>query len=203
MNIPSEEELQQLSYKTSLPKSLKQIKVKDVNADMIEAVLNDLYDYNDYLAEFSYNILSKYKYRIKSEDSVKLKFERYSNTTRTLKNILNDMLGIRVIVDNYSEIPHVNYLRYVDMTQGKQNDDGYRGLHLYYDKDNLSYSIEIQVWSKRDAKFNIWTHKYVYKEDANDTGISLKRAYDKGVIHDEITFVQALNALRRDNNERK
>ena len=99
-------------------------------------------------------------------------------------------------------IPQLDYLRYVDMTSGKQNDDGYRGLHLYYDRDNFSYSIEIQVWNKKDALFNIWTHKYVYKEDASDTGISLRKAYNDGIIYDEKTFIKALDALRRDKDGR-
>ena len=30
------------------------------------------------------------------------------------------------------------------MSKGKSNDDGYRGVHVYYQKDNKHYPIEIQ-----------------------------------------------------------
>ena len=40
MNIQSEDVLDKLSFKTSIPKRLKQIKVRDADADIIESVLN-------------------------------------------------------------------------------------------------------------------------------------------------------------------
>ena len=38
----------------------------------------------------------------------------------------------------------------------------YRAIHLYYQRDNLAYPIEVQLWCGEDYQFNIWSHQYVY-----------------------------------------
>lgn len=47
----------------------------------------------------------------------------------------------------------------MDLRNGKEEDDGYRPIHLYYQKDNLAYPIEIQLWCGKDYSFNIWSHQ--------------------------------------------
>ena len=44
------------------------------------------------------------------------------------------------------------------MSHGKSVDDGYRGVHLYFQKDNLHYPIEIQFNTLYDRQLNNWLH---------------------------------------------
>ena len=44
------------------------------------------------------------------------------------------------------------------MSKGKSNDDGYRGVHVYYQKDNKHYPIEIQFNTYSDRQLNDWLH---------------------------------------------
>lgn len=54
----------------------------------------------------------------------------------------------------------------MDLRKGKADDDGYRGIHLYYKQDNFHYVIEVQLWADPDYAFNIWTHSDTYKYGA-------------------------------------
>ena len=132
-------------------------------------------------------------------DSVKLKLFRYKNSNRDLRGILNDFLGIRIIIDSYNDLGEYSFLRRVNMLEGKESDDGYRGVHLYYQKDNYHYQIEVQVWSKRDALFNTWSHMKIYKSDTSDTGKIIRKAYDDGILKNVTDFDKALLAIREDN----
>lgn len=52
-----------------------------------------------------------------------------------------------------------------DMSKGKSDDDGYRGVHLYFQKDNSYYPIEIQFNTLYDRQLNNWLHEYLYKKN--------------------------------------
>ena len=78
---------------------------------------------------------------------------------------------------------------------GKKIDDGYRAIHLYYQRDSYSYPIEVQLWCGNDCKFNLWSHQYVYKYLAPEIG---KRLYDEfhyGIITCEEDFLKRLKLL--------
>lgn len=54
-------------------------------------------------------------------------------------------------------------------------DDGYRGVHVYYQKDNFHYPIEIQFNTYYDRQFNDWMHDKFYKRGYSDqVGIILE-----------------------------
>lgn len=56
-------------------------------------------------------------------------------------------LGFRSLCDNYQdilELKELPQLRIADMSKGKSNDDGYRGIHVYYQLDGNHYPIEIK-----------------------------------------------------------
>ena len=78
------------------------------------------------------------------------------------------------------------------MTKGKSNDDGYRGYHIYYRRSNYHYPIEIQFFTNKDFKFNIWLHTYVYKYKDNDIGVKLRKMYDSDKINDKKDFERCL-----------
>jgi len=48
------------------------------------------------------------------------------------------LLIYKVIINNYNEVldQGLNIFKVADMINGKANDDGYRGIHLYYQKTN-------------------------------------------------------------------
>lgn len=69
------------------------------------------------------------------------------------------------------------------MRNGKANDDGYRGIHLYYQKSNRHYPIELQINTVKDRIFNDWLHQELYKYVSNNNiGIELRKKYDDGII---------------------
>lgn len=75
------------------------------------------------------------------------------------------MLGFRVICSSYEEVLELSIeskLRIVDMSNGKNIDDGYRGIHVYYQKDNHHYPIEFQFNTCYDSQFNDWFHDKFY-----------------------------------------
>lgn len=79
------------------------------------------------------------------------------------------------------------------MSAGKANDDGYRGVHLYFQLDNRHYPIEIQYNTLYDRQFNNWLHEYVYKKDYPlSVGQKLRQNYENGLIKNSDDFMEAL-----------
>jgi putative GTP pyrophosphokinase len=96
----------------------------------------------------------------------RLKYDRYYPDHQTGK-VLNDMLGFRTLCDNYEEVIKLDeseYIRVADMSAGKVHDDGYRGVHVYFQLDYFHYPIEIQYNTYYDRQLNNWLHKYFYKK---------------------------------------
>lgn len=105
-----------------------------------------------------------------------------------------DVLGFRLCFDDYP-VEYPDYFRVVDLRNGKKIDDGYRAIHLYYQRDNLAYPIEVQLWCGRDYTFNIWSHQYVYKYKKPEIGKILYREYSLGDIRTEQKFLARLQEL--------
>lgn len=100
-------------------------------------------------------------YRVKSVQSAIMKYNRYYSDHQARK-VFNDLLGFRSLCDNYQdvlELKELAQLRIADMSKGKSNDDGYRGIHVYYQLDSEHYPIEIQYNTYYDRQFNNWLHK--------------------------------------------
>lgn len=113
----------------------------------------------------------------------------------------NDVLAFRLHLEEYpTEFPEC--FRVVDLRTGKQIDDGYRAIHLYYQRDNKAYPIEIQLWCGKDFQFNIWSHKYIYKYDSPDIGRAMYQLYAENKIHTELDFKEKLEELRGEKDGR-
>ncbi|MBI5978291.1 hypothetical protein [Clostridium perfringens] len=179
--------LDSVSYETKLGKNLKNTLRKVDRNELME----ELKDYRLFLKKRK-DILSDYTYRIKSIQSINLKYDRYY-PSKEINACFNDILGIRMIVDNYDINIKNDKIRHVDMSKGKKNDDGYRGYHIYYKKSNYHYPIEVQFFTERDYIFNMWLHKYVYKHKDNSIGIKLRELYDKNIIMTEEDFKEEFN----------
>lgn len=74
-----------------------------------------------------------------------------------------------------------------------EKDDGYRGIHVYFQLSGSHYPIEIQYNTYYDRQFNNWLHKYIYKKDYDDSvGKQLRNLYESAKILTEQEFKEEL-----------
>ena len=187
--IPKET-LDALSYRSTLGRSLKQISLR---ATPLDTILEDIAKYRSSYIDtlVQENLLGS---RFKSDDSIIRKYEKTLRTNGGFKQCFNDVLGFRLRFEEYpSEFP--DYFRVVDLRSGKLVDDGYRAIHLYYQRDNLAYPIEVQLWCGDDYYFNLWSHKYVYKYQTPETWKKLYQEYAEGKIRNERDFLKRLREI--------
>lgn len=193
----SVKELEMLSYRSDLGRSLVHC-LNKFNKNMlfqeIKKVIS-LYQKTSILDSVDMD------YRIKSEDSCMRKYEKFYPEMR-LEKVFNDLLGFRMLVNNYDifqSIDKANGFRIVDMSDGKSNDDGYRGVHIYYQPTHFHYPIEIQANSYYDRQMNNWLHKYVYKRGYPDgIGKTMRKEYETGKIINEKKFLEVMNDVLSD-----
>ena len=158
-------------------------------------LMNEIYNVNAWYdsCDFLHNIAADY--RIKSIQSAMLKYDRYFPDHQARK-VFDDLLGFRTLCDDYElllSIGKTDGIRIVDMSKGKANDDGYRGVHIYFQESNYHYPIEIQYNTFYDRQLNNWLHKYTYKKNYdNNTGFTLRKEYENGKIITESEFREAL-----------
>lgn len=191
----SKEILEELSYTSTLQGSLKQISLsKTPLSDILDDISKYRASYMDTLIQE--NLIGS---RFKSEDSILRKYEKIMNRGGGFKQCFNDVLGFRLQFDEYPE-SFPEYFRVVDLRDGKKRDDGYRAIHLYYQRDNKAYPIEVQLWCGRDYEFNILSHRWVYKYDNPAIGKELYNLFQQGKLSDENEFVNKLKVLRGDDD---
>lgn len=151
--------LEKLSYKSEMGINLK----KNLHYFEREVMIAELIKINEWYDEFEELHELALDYRIKSIQSAILKYDRYYPDHQARK-VFDDLLGFRSLCDNYEdilELSQIPKLRIADMSKGKANDDGYRGIHVYFQLDGSHYPIEIQYNTYYDRQFNNWIHKYV------------------------------------------
>lgn len=191
LNGLSIEVLRQLSYKSKIGKSLRN-KLKSFDRN---AILEELFSMQEWLNEQTLLDDIDLDYRIKSKESITGKYDRYVDTTREAAQVFNDILGFRGFCDDYSEVFELksDEFRIADMSKGKAHDDGYRGVHLYYEISNYYYPIEIQFNTLYDRQLNNWLHDYLYKKDYPESvGQEMRRQYEDGKIRNVKEFEEVL-----------
>ena len=182
--------LEMLCYQTSLNSRLSR-SLSNFDKDML---MNDIqqaiYFYNERLEHIEKFSSS---YRIKSMQSIKVKYDRYDQHI-AVERVYNDLLGFRLLCNDYEDIDLSEKIirRISDMRYGKKIDDGYRGIHIYIQPTHEYYPIEIQFNTYKDRLFANWTHIYLYKQKNADIGSNLRRLYDDGVIKSEDDFRREL-----------
>ena len=182
--------LEPLSYHSQLGKSLKQ----NLHYFDRDTLLSELAKVTEWLAEQTVLEEIALDFRIKSTDSIELKYERYY-PNRQVRQVFNDILGFRAFCDDYNELIALDSTRFriVDMSKGKSIDDGYRGVHLYFQKDNFHYPIEVQFNTLYDRQLNNWLHSYLYKKNYPDmVGREMRIRYEKGMIRSKEEFEEVL-----------
>lgn len=184
--------LENLSYRTQLGKSLKNTLRKFDKEELFEEINKLIF----FLTEHENSI--PFNHRIKSLQSCGLKYEKYYPMTEVEKTF-NDILGIRIIVDDYSIVDNMNIpdgIKIADMRNGKAQDDGYRAIHMYYQKDHFHYPIEIQFMTSKDRQFNEWLHIFLYKYVSdNSVGFRLRELYEQHIICSEEDFRKEMQRL--------
>lgn len=191
LNGLSLEKLQKLSFRSKLGISLKNTLH---HFDKVE-LLNELFEMVSWLNELDLFDEIDLDYRIKSIESIEGKCQRYIDSNRQTRQIFNDILGFRGFCDDYEEVRQFDKALFhiADMTEGKANDDGYRGIHVYYEVDNFTYPIEIQFNTLYDRQLNNWLHDYLYKKDyPNEIGKLMRKEYESGHITDVSEFEEVL-----------
>lgn len=183
--------LDALSFESQLGIPLK----KNLHYFNKESLITELCRMMDWLDE--QEILSNIAldYRIKSLDSVLLKYDRYY-PDHQMRKVFNDILGFRAFCDSYDDIikEMSSEFRIADMTKGKAEDDGYRGIHVYYQKTGKHYPIEIQFNTLFDRQLNNWLHDYLYKKNYPiEIGKIIREKYESGFIRSEQEFKEVLN----------
>ena len=191
MNGLSMEILDALSFESHMGIPLKK-NLHYFDKDILIAELIELTEWLDELEILSDIALD---YRIKSLDSILLKYDRYYPDHQTRK-VFNDILGFRAFCDSYDQILEggSSQFRVADMTEGKAVDDGYRGVLVYYQKSGRHYPIEIQFNTLFDRQLNNWLHDYLYKKNYPiETGRVMREKYESGLIRNEQEFKEVLN----------
>ena len=189
--------LSRLSYKSKLGINLK----KNLHYFEKETLFEELVAVNTWYGEFAELHELALDYRVKSIQSSLLKYERYYPNHQARK-VFDDLLGFRSLCDNYNDVlllKRISVLRVADLSKGKANDDGYRGIHVYYQLDNTHYPIEIQYNTYYDRQFNNWLHKYVYKKNYGAAvGFQLRKLYENAKIQTEQDFKEELEHVLSD-----
>ena len=185
------EELKTLSFQSNLGISLK----KNLHYFDQSQLLEELDEVRRwYLMQLQLSDLP-IDYRIKSQQSIELKFSRYY-PDHQVRKVFNDILGFRSLVDSYKPLLDSSLsdsIRIADMSLGKAYDDGYRGVHVYYQRSGFCYPIEIQYNTFYDRQFNNWLHKYTYKRVLDvRVGARLRLLYERGKIRNEEQFVRSI-----------
>lgn len=188
----SPELLDELSYQSQLGINLN----KDLRCFDREKLFEELKAVSSWYdsSEILQNIPADY--RVKSWQSVRQKFWKcYPNTQ--CRKACDDLLGFRCLCQDYEEVFLLSALdnfRVVDMSRGKSHDDGYRGVHVYYQKSAVHYPIEIQYNTYYDRQLNNWLYRYTYKKNLSDTvGRSLRLSYEDGDILTDTDFEKELD----------
>lgn len=190
MNGLSVDTLDALSFESHLGIPLR----KDLHYFNKDALIDELTKLTEWLDEQEILLDIALDYRVKSVDSILLKYNRYYPDHQTRK-VFNDILGFRAFCDSYEPILEGEsaQFRIADMTKGKAEDDGYRGVHVYYQKSGRHYPIEIQFNTLFDRQLNNWLHDYLYKKNyPTEMGKVMRGKYESGLIRNEHEFKEVL-----------
>ena len=184
--------LSKISYPTRLGKSLKNTLRKFDKESLFDEINSLIFYLTEHEAEISH------EHRIKSLQSCNLKYNKYYPSMEVEK-VFNDILGIRIIIDDYAIVDDLSLpagVEIADIRNGKAKDDGYRAIHMYYQKDHYHYPIEIQFMTPKDQQFNEWLHIFLYKYVSDDSiGVQLRALYDNGIIVSEEDFRKEMRKL--------
>lgn len=191
-------ESEDIKFKKTIDK-LDFDKVYDQVLEFVENSMSHI-DILEECIDFEQKEETDISYRIKTEQSLKLKWDKNLEAKRPLKKVCNDVIGIRIITSLKSgdlrnitldglEEYNIQMVNFYD--KPKSNDDGYRGIHLYIKNNPKGFPLEVQIWTQEDAILNFYTHEVIYKrmdlENGSKYAYELRKWIDSvPVIPDEV-----------------
>ena len=110
--------------------------------------------------------------RVKALNSIQYKIENYKKTHENgkipIKKCLNDLFGIRIIVEEKLEFDVVkNFIteRFKSVKCILSDKGDYKAIHIYFgNDDNTKFRWELQLWNIKNANKNYESHAK-YKQD--------------------------------------
>lgn len=196
--IPVPDELASYSHKIKFAKAiestpLRMLKIRDVLSD---------------LAIWRFEISSHWVpplsegydgFRFKSDYAIRQRYERGVRNGWDYCKTFSDVLSFRLKLREYPKVLPT-YFKVDDCRMGGYvpegySDNGYRGMHLFFQLSPQHYPIEIQMWSAGDWNFNLWCQtKGVFFMDPK-IGRTLREMYQAGKVHDFDQFKKELIKL--------
>ncbi len=132
--------------------------------------------YADIIKQINQSYKCNVKGRVKNEDSILNKLQKKraeQNGKFSINKVLNDLLGFRIIDNNYEHNVH-NLILYLDELKEKEGfrfthkervNGDYRGYHIYFmGKDSKFFPLELQLWDISNEAVNLDSHE-TYKKD--------------------------------------
>lgn len=165
----------------SMKKTIRNFNPDHIYDEILDFIMckdDDIMALTDYLRQIETSDINA-SLRIKSEQSFNSKWEKNLSKNKQLREVANDIIGIRVIADmerqdilkNVEDIISENLNHKIDMVniyqKPKSIDDGYRAVHIYFRSNPKCFPIEIQFWNQEDALLNFYTHDIIYKKSNN------------------------------------
>lgn len=108
-----------------------------------------------------------FRYRIKVFASLMTKLEYNQDAHRYMAKIINDLMGIRVILPNLYQNQDLLGRWLESLVAQKvisryyfRRDGNYRAIHCYFQSQNDYFPWELQIWDLKDARQNYQEHIY-------------------------------------------
>ena len=151
------------------------------NCKCQDKILENIFNYRNFVNENIITITEKIQNskwvsivnsRVKTLNSIQYKIQNYylnhENGEIPLKKCLNDIFGIRIILDekvDYFNIRNIIKLEFPELKCINSNKMSYYAVHIYFGNDNnKNFQWELQIWDKEHEKKNLESHTK-YKQD--------------------------------------
>lgn len=152
-----------------------------INAREDAEILNSIWQYrsliNDEIISIMFDLHtisyanSTVTSRVKAQNSIEFKLENYYTNHEggriPLKKCLNDLLGIRIVMDcdfTFQEVKQYMDDNFPDYKCIDSSKLSYTATHVYFENGNSFFPWELQIWKKKDEKNNFISHKE-YKQE--------------------------------------
>lgn len=122
------------------------------------------------LLKLSAKVGSRFRYRVKLEDTIIIKLRHYSYKEKEIHGLyvskcLNDVFGGRLILGNINSNSDKIQNLLKDLHDKKiinkfyhREDHGYKAFHCYFQSNNKVLPWELQIWDNQDCETNIRAH---------------------------------------------
>ena len=109
----------------------------------------------------------RFETRVKTQNSIESKIAKYTNNKNEgkipLKKCLNDLLGVRIILENcitFKEIFNLINKKNIPVKCIDSNKDEYNATHVYFKTEsNYDFQWELQIWDKTHEQANRESHR--------------------------------------------